>query len=123
MPHVTRVATCALALLVASGGLSGCSSSSKAPAGPATFVTQEGFSVQAATQPCLLHQADAPTREFMGGPSSSPAVQLPFMAYLTANGTKAFCDGKPATGTDKKWADLYVTLTNQPGKVTGITGA
>ena len=121
MPRSTRIAGYGAALLLATAFLSGCSGA-KSPAGPATFQVQPGFVVQAASQPCMLHQTDAPTKEFMGGPSASPAVQLPFMAYLTANGTKAFCDGKPATDTDKKWAELYVTLTGQADKVKGITG-
>ena len=121
MPRSTRIAGYGAALILASAALAGCSSA-KAPAGPATFHVQDGFVVQAASQTCLLHQTDAPTKEFMGGPSASPSLQLPFMAYLTANGTKAFCDGKPATDTDKKWAALYVTLTGQADKVKGITG-
>ena len=124
MPSSARVAGLGVALSIAAAALSGCSSTtSAAPATGAKFQLPPGFAVQAATQTCLLHQTDAPTKEFMGGPSASLALQLPFMAYLTANGTKAFCDGKPATDTDKKWADLYVTLTNQPAKVSGILGS
>ena len=124
MPCSTRVAVCGVALTIAAAGLVGCSSAtSAAPATGATFQLPPGFAVQAAAQTCLLHQTDPPTKEFMGGPSASPAVQLPFMAYLTANGTKAFCDGKPATDTDKKWAELYVKLTSQPALVSAILGA
>jgi hypothetical protein len=45
----------------------------------------------------LLHQTDAPTTEFEGGPSATLKLQLPFMAYIKANGGEAFCDGRPAT--------------------------
>ena len=124
MPRSTRVAVSGVALAIAAAALSGCSSStSAAPATGAKFQLPPGFAIQAATQTCLLHQTDAPTKEFMGGPSASPTEQLSFMAYFTANGTKAFCDGKPATDTDKKWAELYVTLTSQPAKVSGILGS
>ena len=122
MPRFTRVASYSTALLFTTAAIAGCSSGAKTPAGPATFHVPDGFVVQAASTTCLLHQTDAPTKEFMGGSSASLALQLPFMAYLTANGTKPFCDGKPATDIDKKWAELYVTLTGQADKVTGMTG-
>jgi hypothetical protein len=32
------------------------------------------------------------------------------LRYYTANGAKAFCDGKPSTGTDRRWTDLYTAL-------------
>ena len=122
MPRFTRVAGFSAASLLAAAAIAGCLSGTKTPAGPATFHVPDGFVVQAASQSCLLHQTDAPTKEFTGGTAATLALQLPFMAYLTANGTKAFCDGKPATDTDKKWAELYVTLTGNADKVTGITG-
>lgn len=117
MSRASRTVPCALALAVS---LVGCSSAKTAAV--AQFHTQDGFTVQSATEPCLLHQTDAPTKEFMGGPSASPALQLPFMAYLKANGNKAFCDGKPATDIDKKWAQEFVTQTGSADSVSFVTG-
>jgi hypothetical protein len=49
-----------------------------------------------------------------------PTLELPFLAYFTANGNKPYCDGKPPTGTDKQWAELYVRLTGNRAAVTRI---
>ncbi|MDQ1727802.1 MAG: hypothetical protein QOK14_1847 [Frankiaceae bacterium] len=118
------VAAAAVAAAAASLALAGCTSRAATTATPsavASFHVQEGFQPSSASQPCLLHQTDAPTNEFMGGPSASPGLQLPFMAYLRANGNKAFCDGTPPTDIDKKWAVLYVTLTDNAADVAAIT--
>ncbi|WP_267886062.1 hypothetical protein [Kitasatospora azatica] len=36
------------------------------------------------------------------------------MRFYTANGTKAYCDGRPATATDQQWTQLYRTLGGDP---------
>jgi hypothetical protein len=76
--------------------------------------------VRAAAQPCQLHQTDAPTSAYRGGPDSDPSLELPFLAYFTANGDKRYCDGKPPTATDKAWAQLYVRLTGNTAAVRRI---
>jgi len=45
-------------------------------------------------------------------------------AYSTAAGKLPFCDGQPATDTDKTWAQLYVQLTGRSntGSVSTILG-
>ena len=125
MSRSVRLAAWALSAMAVSG-LAGCKSSTSATptptAGPAVFHVQEGFSPNSAKEPCLLHQTDAPTSAFVGGASSDPKRELPFLAYYRANGKKAFCDGKPSTAVDKQWAQLYVQLTNNPADVAGITG-
>jgi hypothetical protein len=114
---MTRVAgvlvgcTAALALAGCSGG---------GPPAQAVFHVQSGVQPQTAARSCQLHQTDAPTSAYRGGPKSDPALELPFLAYFTANGDKPYCDGKPPTATDRAWAHLYVQLTGNTGAVRRI---
>jgi hypothetical protein len=112
-----RVAVAAAAV----AGLVACSANSAAPT-TAAFHLPDAFQPDNAQVSCLLHQTDAPTTEYEGGPSATLKLQLPFMAYIKANGGEAFCDGRPATDIDRRWAALYVRLTNSPADVKGITG-
>jgi len=103
--------------------LAGCSAQVATPATPSTaagFHLPDDFQPNTAAQSCLLHQDADPTSAYLGGASASPALQLPFMAYLHANGNKAFCDGKAATAVDKKWAAAYVTLTGDAADVAAL---
>ena len=110
---------CLLSLLTACL-LTGCSGG---PAPQAVFHVQSGVRPQTAARPCQLHQTDAPSSAYRGGPDSDPSLELPFLAYFTANGDKPYCDGKPPTATDKEWAKLYVQLTGNRVKVqTILTG-
>jgi hypothetical protein len=84
------------------------------------FHVQRGVQPNAAERPCQLHQTDAPTSGYRGGQATEPTLELPFLAYLTANGDKPYCDGKGPTGTDKEWATLYVRLTGNQAKVERI---
>ncbi|WP_371495095.1 hypothetical protein OG871_07085 [Kitasatospora sp. NBC_00374] len=59
---------------------------------------------------CLQHQKRAPGVEYTGGQSSDPTAVLEMMRFYTANGTRTFCDGKPPTDIDRRWAELYVAL-------------
>ncbi|MFI8085328.1 hypothetical protein ACIF6L_31625 [Kitasatospora sp. NPDC086009] len=59
---------------------------------------------------CLQHQAQDPGTKYTGGEKSDPRSVLEMMRFYTANGTKAFCDGKPPTDTDRRWTDLYAGL-------------
>ncbi|MCU1677592.1 MAG: hypothetical protein JWM93_2350 [Frankiales bacterium] len=120
LTHRIAVGAAALALVP----LTGCTpaaTTSASPSAAAAFHMQDGFQPGNATEPCLMHQTDAPTAAFQGGTPATLAVQLPFLAYFKANGNKAFCDAKPATDIDKKWAELYATLTKSPGDVAAIT--
>jgi hypothetical protein len=108
--HVVRL------LAVGAGlALAGCSDGS--PAAQAVFHVQRGVQPNAAEQSCQLHQTDAPTAAYRGGKASDPDLELPFLAYFTANGNKPYCDGKPPTTTDKNWAQLYVQLTGNRAAV------
>jgi hypothetical protein len=113
MPRAARRAATAVVLL-AGLGMAGCSHE---PAPQAVFHVQHGVRPDAARQPCQLHQTDPPTSAYRGGQASVPTLELPFLAYFTANGDKPYCDGKPPSGTDKQWAQLYVQLTGNPAAV------
>lgn len=73
-------------------------------------------------QNCLVHQVHAPQHQYEGGPKADTALELRFLGYYTAHGTEPFCDGKPATGDDRRWGALYVALTNNPAKVPSLRG-
>lgn len=107
-----------LATVLAGLALAGCSGGG--PPAEAVFQIQKGVQPQAAARSCQLHQTDRPTRAYRGGAQSDPSLELPFLAYFTANGDKAYCDGKPPTATDKEWARLYVTLTGNSAAVRRI---
>jgi hypothetical protein len=98
-----------LVVLTAGLALAGCSG--HAPAPQAVFHVQRGVTASAADQTCQLHQTDTPSTAYRGGEASVPTLELPFLAYFTANGDKPYCDGKPPTSIDKQWAQLYVQLT------------
>lgn len=98
-------------LSVLLSGLTLVACGSNQPTSQAAFQVQPGVQPNAASQRCQLHQTQAPTTAYPGGPNGTTALELPFLAYYTANGNKAYCDGKPPTDTDKTWARLYVDLT------------
>jgi hypothetical protein len=104
--------------LAAAPALAGCSGDE--PAREAVFQVQQGVRPDAASRPCQLHQTDRPTSAYRGGQAGEPTLELPFLAYFTANGNKPYCDGGPATGTDRQWAQLYVELTGNSAAVRGI---
>jgi hypothetical protein len=107
-----------LPLLTAGLVLAGCSGDGPAP--QAVFRSQAGVHVNAAARPCQLHQTDTPTSAYRGGPDSDPSLELPFLAYFTANGDRPYCDGRPSTATDRAWAQLYVELTGNAAAVQRI---
>lgn len=118
MPLSRGLVAALLALLIGSLALAGCSGGQ--PSTQAVFQVQQGVQPNAASQPCQLHQTQAPTPDYGGGPHGVTARTLPFLAYYTANGDKRYCDGKPPTATDKKWARLYVQLTGNTAAVSQI---
>lgn len=101
--------------------VSGAGASSDPADAPAVLVTQADFQ-PGATPPCLMHQTDQPNSAYEGGPDSQPPQQLTFLAYYTAAGKLPFCDGSPATDTDKAWAQLYVQLTTAADNVSTVLG-
>ncbi|PYC76264.1 hypothetical protein C7C46_22560 [Streptomyces tateyamensis] len=79
------------------------------------------FDAQPATPSptCLQHQQQAPGHRYTGGEESDPMSVLTMMRFYTANGTRAYCDGKPATATDRQWTQLYRTLGGDPTHLAG----
>ncbi|WP_371791218.1 hypothetical protein OG285_15075 [Streptomyces sp. NBC_01471] len=63
---------------------------------------------------CLVHQKDEPASRYTAGTRSDPRSVLELMRYYTANGKRAYCDGKPPTRTDQQWVDLYSRLGGEP---------
>ncbi|BFV56303.1 hypothetical protein KCMC57_up14070 [Kitasatospora sp. CMC57] len=59
---------------------------------------------------CLQHQAQQPGTRYSGGQEADPTAVLEMMRFYTANGTKAYCDGKPPTAVDQRWTGLYTAL-------------
>ncbi|MEV8099865.1 hypothetical protein [Kitasatospora sp. NPDC085879] len=59
---------------------------------------------------CLQHQSTLPGTRYTGGDESDPTAVLQMMRFYTANGTKAFCDGRPPTDADRRWTELYTQL-------------
>ena len=111
----------ALVLLLAAA-TAGCGGGpADPPAVPAVLVTQPDFRPGAAVT-CLMHQTERPDTAYAGGPDSQPTPQLTFLAYYTAAGRRPFCDGQPATATDKAWAEVYVRLTGNAANVSTILG-
>ncbi len=98
----------------------GCGSAPTDPsAAPAVLVTQPDIRPGGDT-PCLLHQVEQPNAAYQGGPDAQPTPQLTFLAYYTAARRRPFCDGQPATATDKSWAALYARLTGNPANVATV---
>ncbi|MFF4345674.1 hypothetical protein ACFY00_37940 [Kitasatospora sp. NPDC001540] len=66
---------------------------------------------------CLQHQEQQPGSRYTGGERSDPTAVLEMMRFYTANGTKAYCDGRPPTDTDLRWMRLYTDLGGDAGHV------
>ncbi|MFB6888932.1 hypothetical protein ACFCX4_06405 [Kitasatospora sp. NPDC056327] len=62
------------------------------------------------TPSCLPHQTRNPGSAYTGGRRSDPAAVLEMMRFYTANRTKAYCDGQPASDRDRRWTSLYTEL-------------
>jgi len=116
-----RAGSRGLAYLAGTGALviaaAACSSSSSSPpASPsvqgtpgATFDDQGGQ-----PQACMNHQRMQPTSAYRAGTTAVSELELPMLAYYTANGNKAYCDARPPTATDRSWLTLYVRDGAEP---------
>ncbi|WP_433888475.1 hypothetical protein [Streptomyces sp. CA-111067] len=76
-----------------------------------------------ATPACRVHQNQQPSERYTAGARSDPRSVLELMRYYTANGGKAFCDGKPPTRTDQRWTDLYARLGGAGGPTPTASGS
>ncbi|MFE6747325.1 hypothetical protein ACFVGM_15825 [Kitasatospora purpeofusca] len=66
---------------------------------------------------CIQHQSQDPGTEYTGREKSDPRAVLEMMRFYTANGTRAYCDGRPPTDTDRRWTELYAELGGDAGRV------
>jgi hypothetical protein len=97
--------------------LSGCGSGSD---DSGTFATGDESAYPLA---CMEHQSENPGSQYTGGENATTVLVLKMLRYYTANRTVAgFCDGKPPSGTDKAWAQLYVDLGSEPSHVARLLG-
>lgn len=100
-----------LALALAVGALAGCSSE------PAVFDDEAGAEVT-----CLVHQEGEPGAAYVDQEQRDTGKVLAMMRYYTAHGSKPFCDGAPAGDSDRAWAQVYVDLGGDAGKVSSALG-
>lgn len=111
MTH-TGAAGVVLALL-----LTGCGSDSDEGG---RFVTGDETAYPVA---CMEHQPEKPGAAYTAGENATTVDVLKMLRYYTANRTvQGFCDGKPPTGTDRTWAQLYVDLGAEPANVSRLLG-
>lgn len=71
---------------------------------------------------CLRHQPQPPGPRYTDESMRNTGETLSLLRYYTAHGRKPFCDNQTATDTDKKWAQLYVTLGADRNNVTALVG-
>ncbi len=65
----------------------------------------------------MVHQSRQPTPAYRAGNTAVSELELPMLAYYTANGDKPYCDQRPATATDRAWLTLYVAGGADPAHV------
>jgi len=65
----------------------------------------------------MAHQSRQPTAAYRAGDTAVSELELPMLAYYTANGDKPYCDQRPATATDRAWLTLYVADGADPAHV------
>jgi len=107
---------CVIAL-VAAAGCSASSSTSASTQHPAAAPIAAFDDQGANPQPCMAHQTRQPTPAYRAGDTAVSALELPMLAYYTANGDKPYCDGRPATAVDRAWLTLYVGDGADPAHV------
>jgi hypothetical protein len=96
-----------------------CSGSGNSAAqGPGPVFDSEG----GRTVACMAHQSAFPGSRYTDPQRRDSAQVLTLLHYYTVNGSKPYCDGRPASADDRRWAELYVNLGADPGKVGGLLG-
>lgn len=112
MRHHIVMAGPALGVVAVLVALAGCSS----PPDPGPVFDDEGRQDVA----CMAHQPEEPGARYTDREMRDSAEVLTMLRYYTANGTKPYCDGAPATETDRAWARTYLELGGTPEKVSGV---
>lgn len=103
-----RPIAAALTAVALAAALSACSESSTGPLDAQTATPSPS---------CRVHQTRQPGGLYTAGTHADTISVLELMHYYTAHGTKAFCDGRPATDTDRRWTALYTKLGGAPAHV------
>ncbi|WP_436774292.1 hypothetical protein [Yinghuangia sp. YIM S09857] len=67
-----------------------------------------GFAPAPGTAACQEHQANEPGVEYTSEEEGDTGKVFEMLRHYTANGRKPFCDGKPPTDLDKRWAGLFL---------------
>jgi hypothetical protein len=111
---VSRLRVSATVLLV-TAAMAGCGG----PEGGPVFDNEGGRPVE-----CMAHQQEPPGSRYLDtqSPEFDTADLFAVLRYYTANGTKPFCDGAPATDADRAWAELYVGQTGARERVSTVLG-
>jgi len=65
----------------------------------------------------MAHQSRQPTPAYRAGDTAVSELELPMLAYYTANGDKPYCDQRPPTAVDRAWLSLYVADGADPAHV------
>ncbi len=92
--------------------LTGACSTGAAAEDPGPLFDSEG----GRTVACMAHQPAPPGSRY--DPQRQDTAQvLTVLHYYTVNGSKPYCDGKPPSTVDRRWAQLYVALGADPTAV------
>lgn len=76
----------------------------------------------AAEVTCMTHQSDEPGERYTDPALRNTGEVLMVMRYYTENGAKPYCDGEPASDTDRAWGDLYLQLSGTEEKIPTVLG-
>lgn len=99
VPHLPRMAASMALILAVVLGAAGC--------GEATGA----FHDSGGRPDCRIHQAAMPDKDYTGVTTADTQAILAMLRYLTAHRAQAYCDGRPASSTDRAWSMLYQRFT------------
>lgn len=68
---------------------------------------------------CQVHQRVRPSTAYTGGVNGDTEAIMYMMGSYTVHGKQAYCDGRPATATDRAWRQLYVRLGGAEANLSG----
>lgn len=93
--------------------LTGACSAGAAVEDPGPLFDSEG----GRTVACMVHQPAPPGSRYTDPQHQDTAEVLTVLHYYTVNGSKTYCDQKPPSAVDRRWAQLYVDLGADPTAV------
>jgi hypothetical protein len=71
---------------------------------------------------CLAHQEGEPGARYVDVEQRNTGEVLALMKYYTQFGTMPYCDGQPATDSDRAWAQTYLDLGGAADKIPTALG-